>query len=854
MSSERTFSQVFLIFCSIYCCFYLGSVNSEDLFVEEAGETDFIPIESEPEIRNKRESQADYNYSYTNDYDENTQDVGVEASGDYYDTEDDEDSYNEVTPIMPSRIVPTLVSPSFEEPEYGKVLPTSQIAPKKTKTPAFDVIKTALFDDSESEGSGLGYGPDNDFEQTSITTKIVPSKTLTEKLPTVESSPTYPPETTFPHEPVIVTTPLLPPASLPPALNLQPPIVQKKLQKHAVVAGRALKIQIPEDTFYDVNDGNTRKMRIDVQQENGTPLRVPWLKYDPSIQTIFALPFDENGIGRYTFNIVATNSRQQSVFDKLEIFVRQYPGARLINHQFNVEFSGKIKPGWEWHMLDKIRELYGDPTTKSNILVRKIGENPFVFSWTNDSLTQQSCPKSEIRSLFSKLVEGEDAAYKSKFGTPSSQLKTLLGSDILVKSVSMSFLGTCLRDETIPRNTDIDIDGTEDSVPVIRNPIDRINITAGELLRYKVPEDTCYDPEDGKTSQLNLNLLTTNRRELSPDAWLQFDEKNQEFVGIPLEEEVGREEYQLVCSDANGLSAIDGIEVIVLNRPFNERFGVEFSLQFAPNDYNTVGTVDGIMPNFGQPILRRDKKVGIVETLAKYFGDSDTTNIILRTFDADNGKVVWHNKSLALELCDSSHVLWVKNHLINSKGKVVKALIRQFQPYLKLVDANAVKVGNCLTGAVPPVPTHGSHPNDRTEAGDTIFHGIIPSADYLLTFIIPAVIITCMLILAILLACMLHKKRKAGKLNLFYSEALPPRVPVILQDDLFDEHELGGHGGANKQPVLLREDLTNGGPGRGGSLLRENEALLQQGRPIQIDPYGRGSLGRPTPAYQRRQL
>ena len=73
MSSERTFSQVFLIFCSIYCCFYLGSVNSEDLFVEEAGETDFIPIESEPEIRTKRESQVDYNYSYTNDYDENTQ-------------------------------------------------------------------------------------------------------------------------------------------------------------------------------------------------------------------------------------------------------------------------------------------------------------------------------------------------------------------------------------------------------------------------------------------------------------------------------------------------------------------------------------------------------------------------------------------------------------------------------------------------------------------------------------------------------------------------------------------------------------------------------------------------------------
>ena len=85
------------------------------------------------------------------------------------------------------------------------------------------------------------------------------------------------------------------------------------------------------------------------------------------------------------------------------------------------------------------------------------------------------------------MVEGQDAAYKSMFGTASSQLKALLGDEIYVKSVSMTYLGTCLRDQTIIRNTEVS-DGKEDSVPVIRNPIDRINITAGELLRYKVPE------------------------------------------------------------------------------------------------------------------------------------------------------------------------------------------------------------------------------------------------------------------------------------------------------------------------------------------------------------------------------
>ena len=49
---------------------------------------------------------------------------------------------------------------------------------------------------------------------------------------------------------------------------------------------------------------------------------------------------------------------------------------------------------------------------------------------------------------------------------------------------------------------------------------------------------------------------------------------------------------------------------------------------------------------------------------------------------------------------------------------------------------------------------------------------------------------------------------------------------MILQDELFDEHELGGHGGANKQPVLLREDLTNGAAGRGNIIAISITALF----------------------------
>ena len=76
----------------------------------------------------------------------------------------------------------------------------------------------------------------------------------------------------------------------------------------------------------------------------------------------------------------------------------------------------------------------------------------------------------------------------------------------------------------------------------------------------------CWDKENGGTRELSLQLLTLGRLEVDSDNWLQFDTKNQEFVGVPLEGDVGREEYQLVCSDSEGYSAIDGIEVSTLSR------------------------------------------------------------------------------------------------------------------------------------------------------------------------------------------------------------------------------------------------------------------------------------------------
>ena len=78
----------------------------------------------------------------------------------------------------------------------------------------------------------------------------------------------------------------------------------------------------------------------------------------------------------------------------------------------------------------------------------------------------------------------------------------------------------------------------------------------------------CFDSENGLTRYLDLSLLTKQRLEVTSDNWLQFDKKNQEFYGVPLEGDVGREAYQLVCADSQGQCSRDVKDIEHKNKKF----------------------------------------------------------------------------------------------------------------------------------------------------------------------------------------------------------------------------------------------------------------------------------------------
>jgi dystroglycan 1 len=77
--------------------------------------------------------------------------------------------------------------------------------------------------------------------------------------------------------------------------------------------------------------------------------------------------------------------------------------------------------------------------------------------------------------------------------------------------------------------------------------------------------------------------------------------------------------------------------------------------------------------------------------------------------------------------------------------------------------------------------------------------------DVLITYVLPTAIILLMLLIALLIACLLYKRRNTGKMELGDEEERKSfrskGIPVIFQDELDEKPEI-----VTKSPVILKDE------------------------------------------------
>ncbi|XP_032681141.1 dystroglycan isoform X2 [Odontomachus brunneus] len=571
-----------------------------------------------------------------------------------------------------------------------------------------------------------------------------------------------------------------------------PPRRDKILKKIPVTAGKPLSYVIPANTFSDLEDGDTRKLKLNLYWQ-GVPLKpTHWLQFNRYTQEVYGLPL-ENDISAWNYELVATDSEGANVSDSLDIHVQQHKLSRSVNHEFSIylridkrnEFPTDVD--WKFKVIRSLAELYGDNDTR-HITVRSIDlstpeyEQQAIFTWTNDSLPRSSeCPREHINRLLRVLIDSD--------GDPSSSLRAVLAPEIRVKRVVYQGIGQCedMKRPEVPR-----VSTEEPKVnfpPVPRNQVDHVNATEGQLLVFKVPEDTFFDAEDGSSRNMKMSLLTIDRVPIPPHEWLQFDSKNQEFYGVPMRSDVGRKEYQLVVTDKEGASATDGLVVVVNPAPYMTHT-VEFSM-----------TLDIPYDSFAHSALQ---KRNFVEKLRDLYGDKDTNAISLYNISNGSTVITWYNRTLPTSYCAHDEVNRLRSVLVksdNDRRSVTDEVLDVMGLKFPVKQITVIPMGICLgelTGVhspdsyVPPV-------DDSTSVG--AFHD-----DYLFTFVLPAIIISIMLIGAGIIACVLYKRRRSGKMSV--SEKDEERqsfrskgIPVIFQDELDEKPDPG-----NKSPVILKEE------------------------------------------------
>ncbi|XP_014676641.1 PREDICTED: dystroglycan-like [Priapulus caudatus] len=343
--------------------------------------------------------------------------------------------------------------------------------------------------------------------------------------------------------------------------------------------------------------------------------------------------------------------------------------------------------------------------------------------------------------------------------------------------------------------------------PSIKQPLDEITVTAGQLLRLKVPGRTFEDFEDGPTHKLRLELLDSTKKFLPKTKWLQFNQRKQEIYGLPLDDDVGSAEYFLAAYDSGGKVEYDGVKIIVEKRnasaPPNHEFAVRMAVLGADDDYAAFRN------NVTLQLLFLDK-------LAKAFGDPNPGKIQVGSVSKGSVVVAWSNASLPTNTCSEDEISALASRLRSGDGDIPNSQFRDaMSPEFDVESVPPpAKVGACrgnTTEAPPTVPPPVAIPGgeevapadaEPTAAPETPVTGRTERRrdDVLLTTVLPAVVIGAMLLLAAIVACLLYRRRRKGKMSDEDEETINKGIPVIFKDELGDTEERA------KQPSVMRDE------------------------------------------------
>ncbi|XP_002737046.1 dystroglycan 1-like [Saccoglossus kowalevskii] len=613
------------------------------------------------------------------------------------------------------------------------------------------------------------------ISQTDEPTQIVVTPTpVPTTLELTTTSEPLKPQITTGKTPLTTTSTVVKPNKVPLVRN--PPIMPE------IITGKVFKYQIPQNTFYDEEDGDTFNLKLVFTTSDGMPVPSDsWIQFNTNLQTLIGLPMKTDARQNNKYILTAVDSGGKIAIVPMDLDVTL--SSLKKNHEFKIslvdgskDLDNKVTTKVD--IIERLATLYEDPTTDF-ISVSSFDKDSWTLGWSNNTQRYDPCPRKKIK-LLTKVIE----KMKGTPGVPSQALKEAMRPEYVVTRVEDTPFGPCTEEEIAttkapPRIVSPVPTLTPNTAPILLNHIDRVVVYDGETFSYQIPQDTFYDAEDGVTPNLKLIFLTIEGVMMHKASWVQFNVTSQTLYGIPINR-VGKYEYIMGAMDSGAKIARDAFEIEVVMNPHKPNY--EFSV-----------TLSNDITEFENDVF---KTMDLVGRIAMLYGDDSNDAITVAYMKKGSTILGWSNNTMIYEPCPIEAIGKLAKLLETDKHQPTEIFINTLAPEYEVLSVSTSPIGPCVS------------PNKGTEApegpGIAESSGLTSDEEIWVITVVPALIVAAVLLLAGLIIFLCYRYSRKGKLSDEDEDTFIHKgVPVIFTDEMDDAEKPP----SSASPLIMREEV-----------------------------------------------
>ena len=349
-----------------------------------------------------------------------------------------------------------------------------------------------------------------------------------------------------------------------------PPTVLNSLPSLNMSTCQKFIYPLPEDTFFDVEDGLTSNLKVEIFDQNMEPLsNNSWLEFDDINQILEGVitDSDKKNQSSFLFNIVAVD--KEGLSSAVKLIVKPENKENMIN-DLKLELHGTVYQDVKQSSLNLL--IYDHLQNFLNI--SSLGSGIRIY---NSEIYRGYKNKLKLTWGICSFVCNENNIDKLRKGlftydtTPNVKLAVLMKPAVILTSFKILSNNTCPVDLSVHDtrdNTPISELGkvTHNTPPIIFIPVPLITVKMCETFQFDIPENTCYDSQDGFTPNLRLKLAYENFTFVGKDSWVQIDQSKHIIYGhlkvsdLKLAND-GVFTYQLVCIDSSDMLVSEKLHI-----------------------------------------------------------------------------------------------------------------------------------------------------------------------------------------------------------------------------------------------------------------------------------------------------